>query len=236
LTAALRIETVGSIDIRVEHYDWTFARERAADIDAHWQKLRAARPHLFNGRVFLFRNMEIAAKRLTGSCFEVEYKAFLAQRDFGYPDREAFNCFAQGALRAPDGTFLLGEMASHTANSGRIYFPAGTPDPSDVSDGRVDLNRSVLRELTEETGLAAQDISPEPGWTVIFERQMIACLKPMRLNLDRATALARIADHIASEKTPELARIHVAASRADIDAQRMPLFIQAYLARELRPE
>ena len=47
----LRIERVEAIDIHVEPYDWPFARERAADIDAHWQGLCAARPHLFNGRV-----------------------------------------------------------------------------------------------------------------------------------------------------------------------------------------
>jgi hypothetical protein len=233
LTPALRIETVDAIDIRVEQYQWAFARERASAINAHWQKLRASRPHLFNGRVFLFRDMEIANARLTGFCFEVDYKAFLAQRDFGYPDKSAFNCFAQGALRAPDGAFLLGEMAAHTANGGRIYFPAGTPDPSDVREGRVDLDQSVMRELTEETGLDARDLKVAPNWTIIFERQMIACLKPMRLNLDRSEALARIADHIAREKTPELARIHVAALRADIDARRMPPFIQAYLTREL---
>ena len=233
MTPDLRIETVETIDIHVERYDWPFARERARDIEAHWQELRGARPHLFNGRVFLFRNMEIVGARLTGSCFEVEYKAFLAQRDFGYPDKSAFNCFAQGALRAPDGAFLLGEMAPHTANAGRIYFPAGTPDPSDASDGRVDLDRSVMRELTEETGLGGEDVAPEPGWTIVFDHQMIACLKPMRLKLDRAAALARIGAHIASEKHPELARIHVSASRGDIVTERMPLFIQAYLNREL---
>ncbi len=48
-----------------------------------------------------------------------------------------------------------------------------------------------MRELAEETGLGADDITLERGWAVIFERQMIACLKPMRLKLDRATALAR---------------------------------------------
>jgi 8-oxo-dGTP pyrophosphatase MutT (NUDIX family) len=233
LIPALRIETVDAIDIHVEPYDWPFARERARDIDAHWQGLRAARPHLFDGRVFLFRDLQIKDARLTGVCFEVDFKAFIAARDFGHPDKAVFNCFAQGALRAPDGAFILGEMSAHTANAGRIYFPAGTPDPSDAAGGRLDLNASVMRELTEETGLGADDIAPEPGWSIIFDRQMIACLKPMRLNLNRATALARIADHIASEKHPELARIHVAASRDNIVAERMPLFIQAYLMREL---
>jgi hypothetical protein len=234
LTPALRIETVDAIDIHVAPYEWGFARERADDIDGHWQELCSKRPHLFNGRVFLFRNMKLKHACLTGQCFEVEFKAFIAQRDFGSPDKSVFNCFAQGALRASDGAFLLGQMASHTANAGRIYFPAGTPDPSDAIAGRLDLERSVIRELTEETGLNYDDVALEPGWTVVFERQMIACLKPMRLKPDRPTALARIADHIASENRPELARIHVAASRADIDAERMPLFVQAYLTRELK--
>jgi 8-oxo-dGTP pyrophosphatase MutT (NUDIX family) len=233
LTCAVRIEAVAALDIHVEAYDWPFARARAAEIDAHWESLRADRPNLFNGRVFLFRNLQIEHACLTGACFEVEFKAFIAARDFGHPDKAVFNCFAQGALRLPDGAFLLGEMAADTSNAGRIYFPAGTPDPSDAVDGRVDLERSVLRELTEETGLAAVDMTLEPGWTILFDRQMVACLKPMRLKLDRATALARIAAHIGGETHPELARIHVAASRNDIVAERMPLFIQAYLAREL---
>ena len=228
-----RIETVDAIDIHVEPYDWPFAHERARDIDAHWRELRIARPHLFNGRVFLFRDIQIKDARLIGLCFEVDFKAFIAQRDFSFADKQVFNCFAQGALRAPDGAFLLGEMGVHTANAGRIYFPAGTPEPNDAIGGRIDLDGSVMRELTEETGLHAGDIVPDPGWSIIFDRQMIACLKPMRLTIDRATALARIADHIASEKHPELARIHVAASHDDIVAERMPLFIQAYLMREL---
>lgn len=233
MTLDLRIETVEAIDIRVKSYEWPFARARARDIDAHWSELCAARPNLFNGRVFLFRNLQIEDARLTGFCFETEFKAFIAARDFGHPDKAVFNCFAQGALRAPDGAFLLGEMSAYTANAGRIYFPAGTPDPSDAIDGRVDLDRSVMRELTEETGLGREDIAPEPGWTIVFDQQMVACLKPMRLKLDRAAALARIGDHIGKDKQPELACVHLAASRRDIIAERMPRFIQAYLNREL---
>ena len=56
----------------------------------------------------------------------------IAWRDWGFPDRAVRNCFSAGAIRASDGAFVLGVMGAQTANAGKIYFPAGTPDPSDV--------------------------------------------------------------------------------------------------------
>ena len=68
------------------------------------------------------------ALRLAGVYFETDYADFVAWRDFGHPGEPVENCFSMAALRSADGAFLLGEMAAHTVNAGRIYFPAGTPD------------------------------------------------------------------------------------------------------------
>jgi len=43
-------------------------------------------------------------------------------------------------------------MGNHTATAGQIYFAAGTPDPNDIAGDRVDLERGVMRELTERPG------------------------------------------------------------------------------------
>jgi 8-oxo-dGTP pyrophosphatase MutT (NUDIX family) len=83
------------------------------------------------------------------------------------------------ALRAQDG-FVLAEMGAHTANAGRIYFPAGTPDPGDVAQGQVDLAASVLRELTEETGLTPDELTIDPDWLVVDAGPYNACMKLMR--------------------------------------------------------
>ena len=48
-----------------------------------------------------------------------------------------------GTVRSSDGAYLLGVMNRHTANAGRVYFPAGTPDPDDIVGARVDLDGST---------------------------------------------------------------------------------------------
>ena len=105
---------------------WDFARDEAARIDAHWRERLAEKPKLFDGRVLLLRNGEILDSPegilFRGAFFETDFRNFLAWRDFGFPDREVFNCFSMAALRSNDGAWLLGEMGQHTAGAGKIYF------------------------------------------------------------------------------------------------------------------
>ena len=93
---------------------------------------------------------------------ETDYASMLAWREWE-SDSGINNCFGMGALRGSDGGFVLGVMGAHTANAGRIYFPAGLPDPSDLDGTRVDLARNVMREVAEETGLAPEDFEAAPG-------------------------------------------------------------------------
>lgn len=232
-----RIEEVAHIDYRYETMPWRFALEEHAAIDAHWTALTTENPRLYNGRVLLMHQFAVAddgrQRILGGACFEADYKAFLAWRDFGFPDRAVRNCFAMPALKSADGAFILGEMAPSTANPGRIYFPAGTPEPSDVKDGVVDLDGNILRELAEETGIAADEVTPLPGWTLVFAGARIACMKIVQSKLSADAIVTRVAAFLAAEKVPELTRVVPVFSRADLDETNMPDFTLAYLQHAL---
>jgi 8-oxo-dGTP pyrophosphatase MutT (NUDIX family) len=172
-------------------------------------------------------------RRLAGICFIAEYKAFLAWRDFRFPDRTISNVFAMAVLRSADGAYLLGEMAHSTANAGLIYFPAGNPDPGDLVGDAVDLEGSVLRELEEETGIGAQDVALEPGWSVVFQGPRVACMKIVRSSLSGTELVARGAAFIAQEELPELASLKAVITLQDLDEERMPDFILTYLRHVL---
>jgi 8-oxo-dGTP pyrophosphatase MutT (NUDIX family) len=210
----LRVVEVAELDLAFEPWRWPFAEIHAARIAAHWAQLRKEKREIYNGRVLLMRRPTLARRedgelRLEGAYFETDYADLVAWRAFGSSDEPVVNCFSMAALRGADGVFLLGEMAPHTLNGGQIYFPAGTPDSSDVFDSKVDLDASARRELLEETGVSAEGAVVGPAWTVVFAGWRIACMKPMTLPLSAADAKARIEAFLARDPLAELSCIHV---------------------------
>ena len=230
------MEDVAAIDCDFEDRDWRFAREQAAAIEQTWLGESRGNPHLFNGRVLLLHRGGSAGGVFRGAFLQAEYKAFLHWHRSGFADKSLRNCFAMAALRSRDGAFLLGEMGPHTSLPGRIYFPAGTPDPADIAGGKVDLAGSVARELREETGLGPPDVEFAQGWTLVHAGQRIACMKIAQSHLDSAALAARAEDFLARERAaglePELARLHFWRRPGDVEAARMPDFMQAYLAAQ----
>jgi 8-oxo-dGTP pyrophosphatase MutT (NUDIX family) len=229
---SLVFHRVERVECRLEDRPWAWADREAARIDAHWAALVEKKPALYDGPVLLMHAGRIEGSAFRGSYFGARFSRFMAWRDFGYPDPSIRNGFAMAALRSSDGAFLLGEMGAHTANAGQIYFPSGTPDPSDVRDGMVDLAGSVARELEEETGIAPAEARFEPEWTIVEDGRKVAFLQTVRVDADAEAVLRRVHAFLARDAQPELARLHVARRKADI-TPAMPDFIAGFLAREL---
>jgi hypothetical protein len=234
LSSSAHLLKVRELDLVFESARWAFAERQAASIAAHWVRMTKAKPALFNGRVLLLGRRAIVtgpdgAVTLKGAFFATDYADYLAWEQFGFPGDPVDNCFSMAALRGSDGAFLLGEMAHHTINAGQIYFPAGTPDPTDVFGGRVDLEESARRELLEETGVDASEAAIARGWTVVFADRRIACMKLMTLAVPAARAKARIEAYLARDPHAELSRMHIVRNPRDIDDSRVPVFVSDYL-------
>ena len=218
------------VEARIEAFDWAFARERADDIAAHWAKISAGKPAMFNGRVMLQHRAAIAGGVFQAGYFEADYAAFMSWRDFGHPGPMIRNGFAMAALRAADGAFLLGRMGDHTANPGKVYFAAGTPDREDARpDGTLDLAGSVTRELCEETGLTLDEISVAERWTAVIVPGRVAFMRPVGIDLPADEARELMLARIARQDEPELSDIVIVRNLADCAAYDMPPFMTDYL-------
>ncbi len=226
-----QIVRVDRLELLFRPKQWPFANERRTDIDAHFVRLQKAKPELWNGRVLLAHEQSLTGGVFRASFLETDFASFRAYRDWRVDDAGVWDVFAAAAIRASDGAFLLGEMGAHTANAGLVYFPCGTPDPTDINGGLVDFESSVARELKEETGLSIDELRAEPGWFAVVDGPMIPLIKLLHSGEDAETLRERILGNLAQEKQPELSGIRIVRSPADFDAM-MPRFVTAFLAAQ----
>ena len=165
---AFELLTVERLHCVVADHDWAFDRLRADEIDAHWAQRKAANPALYDGPVLLAHRVERRA--------EADGSATLRRRIFPHalfplPRLAGFRLSGRRACATaspcrrcarPTAPFCSARWGRIIPAPGAIYFPAGTPDPSDLRDGLVDLEDNLLRELREETGVAPQEVRLEP--------------------------------------------------------------------------
>ena len=224
----IRIMPVKALDLRLEPRAWVWAETNRAASDVHFKKQRERWSSVWNGRILLLHRFTIEQGIFRGAYLETDFASFLHWRDTGFPDRSMINCFAMAALRAADGAFLLGRMAKHTANAGKVYFPSGTPDLNDLrDDGIVDLDGSVRRELLEETGLISTD-AKFGDWHAVLAGARVALVRALEALEDAETLAARIRVHLATTPRPELADVAIVRGRDDL-SPAMPDFVRAYL-------
>jgi len=225
------IHRVATLDLAVRPIVWPFAEERRAEIAAHFAEMQRERPKIWNGRVLLGRDAVFTDGHLAATYFETDFASFLAWRDWGFPDPAVFNGFGMGALRTSDGAFVMGEMAQHTANAGRVYFPSGTPDLDDIRAGALDIPGSVVREIAEETGLTVADYAAEADWHCVVSGRAIAMIQVLNLDMPGEVARSRIEANLAREVEPELSAIHLVRGMDDL-TPAMPRFVTAFIAQQ----
>lgn len=224
----IAIHCVAELDLTFRPAPWPFAEQRRADIDRYFAAQQAFKPQLWNGPVLLLRDPVFTATRFSAQYFETDFASFLAWRDWSFPDKTVFNGFGMGALRGSDGAFALGEMAAHTANAGRIYFPSGTPEPGDLKGDIVDIAGSVAREVAEETGLQPGDYRAAEHWHCVVSGSLIAMMRILDAGRPASALRDTIEATIASQSAPELTRIHLVRDPRDY-SPAMPPFVTAFI-------
>ena len=130
-----------------------------------------------------------------------------------------------GAIMGSDGGFLLGVMSAHTANAGKIYFPAGMIDKHDLNGTSIDLESSMWREVEEETGLTRDDLKANSSWHTVFEGPSIAHIRILHACQNSYALRARILANLRRQKHPELADIHIVRKTTDQHPMIKPVVV-----------
>ena len=134
------------------------------------------------------------------------------------------NVFGCAVVRSREGHLLFGRMAPYTATSGRVYPMAGTPDPDDIKDGKLDIEGSMQRELMEEAGLSTDDAMRQPGYMLIEDAGMSALCAVFDFDVPSRDLKAHTMGHIDLQDEPELDEIVIFRRAGFHVHHRMPGF------------
>jgi 8-oxo-dGTP pyrophosphatase MutT (NUDIX family) len=218
-----RCVRIKSCVLRASDWTWPLAQARAAEIEADWQRRQAQIPAMFNGVTYLTCSHTLEGAAFGATLFKSDFRTLLYWRARTDAAREPVReTFGSSLIRSAEGHLLMGQQGPGQLNSGRIYPPGGLIDGDDVRDGAVDIDASIARELSEETGLSADDLERVPGYLLVFTGLKIAIAIEWRSALPATELRERILGFVRRQPEPELADIVTVASHADIDEVRMP--------------
>ncbi|MDZ7823167.1 MAG: hypothetical protein U5K75_03400 [Ahrensia sp.] len=186
-----------------------FEAAHKAHIDVFWNQAFEANPRLWNGVFYMFSDVKIEDGVLRGNGHKTDFATFLYWRDHVRCASVTHITGTSFPILA-DGSLLAIEMAAHTANAGRVYFPAGSFDRADIIDGHFDVVTNFSRELEEEIG-----ITLEPAWLYEEGTGLLAVeaggafhiTRPLRLPMSFERVEKMWRTHIKNGGDDEIARL-----------------------------
>lgn len=191
------------IDILLEDEPHPFEIEHREAIEAHWVAERNANPALFNGRMVLPFSVAVEGGTLKGRSRPIDFATFLYwRRKAERPD--GVHIFAHAVPVSSDNAIIAVRMGKHTANPGRIYCAAGSFEPDDFTDGRMDFERNTHREVLEETGLDLSEAERDRDFGLLRSGRSVLLFRRYFLQRDAASVERTIETHIQNDPHPEI--------------------------------
>ncbi len=198
----LSVFPVGRAEIAVDDGAHPFHLAEQGAAAEHWETATALNPALYNGRMVLQRDVNIRDGVIRTRTHVVPYSTFLWWRQ--NRSEGAFHLHAWPVIVSSDGALIAIRMGAHTANPGKVYFPAGSLEEEDIVDGACDLEANMAREVMEETGLDLRTAAPGTGLHALHARRVICVFRLFHFAVAAETLMKRIREHIRNDPDPEI--------------------------------
>lgn len=212
-----RVFSLDAVRLRLDEAEHPWRVSEHAAIEADWAREQVERPWLFNGTVMIHRGLQLEGGVISGTSHRAPYAA-LRWLVATWPQADVWHLFGSAVILSSDDAMLLIRMAAKTANPGKVYAPAGSLDLSDIRDGAVDVDGSILREAREETGLDLSGAAAENRLLCWRRDGLVAVFRRFRLTETAEVLAARIRDHIRTGAEDEIEDVVVVRAPQDAGA------------------
>ena len=140
-------------DIKVKYYDEyiKLPDQIQGKIDSKWSEFLQGNSTLWDGDIYCVDNIRMSENYIEITCKKGKYSHYLYQERIGLPkEYECRNISAGALLETNDGYFVLGELDENTSYPTVLQIPGGNIDKKDISNGKIDCIKTIIRETNEE--------------------------------------------------------------------------------------
>lgn len=214
---------------------WAYAEAHAGEISEFWQAQKQANPKFFDGVVHLLRSCSIDGDGVFhGDFVRTRFRNYLYWRLNGFEASGVLDGFGTALVRTSDGKIVFGEQTAGNVNTGLLDLLGGFIDARDVrDDGVIDIDASISREVSEETGFNLNELKRRPGYyiAVAMPQISIAILYDAGDNADQLEK--RVAAFLSKDDCPELQRIRTIRRLDEAGNSTVPRYARLLLDRVL---
>ncbi|WP_394688482.1 hypothetical protein [Hoeflea sp.] len=228
-----RVFALDAVRLRLDEAEHPWVSANRGAVGAHWAREQVERPWLFNGTVILHRDLQYDDGVIHGVSHRAPYAGLLHLiKIWNAPDAgaaakagprlNAWHLYGSAIILSSDGAMLLIRMAPRTANPGKVYAPAGSLDQSDIADGWIDVDGSILREAREETGAELSGARTEAQLLCWRSGGRVAIFRRFFLREPAEVVAGRMRAHIAVAAEQEVDDIVIIRNPDDLSVAAPP--------------
>jgi hypothetical protein len=227
LEASCGVTRVNNVVVQLDDAPWPFATQNREKISAFWREKQKSHPHFYDGQVHVMTSWEIRGAQTNAAAFigklcRTNFASFLYWKVSHAYSQQEVDFSGGAALLCPDGALLMALSGDHTIAPGTLEFPSGFVDASDFEDNKLNFDRHVEREVTEELVITREELGRPKQYLVSAADGIVQVISTFILDTNgdefverwrsrTGASRSEISDVVAIHRSSELACFSVQA-------------------------
>ncbi len=135
-------------------------------INSFWKSAVKENPYLFNGTDYVVEEVEENREEIIFHVVKSEYAHYLYNERIGIEEWSYRSNTPWGGIMliTSDDYIVLGEMGETTSVPKCLQISGGGIDEKDIENGKIDIIKTIKRELKEEMNIELEDVDYNLGF------------------------------------------------------------------------
>jgi hypothetical protein len=161
--ACCGVTPVNNVTVQLDGAPWSFATQNGENISGFWRKEKKSHPHFYDGQVHVMTSWEIHGAQTSTAAFignlcRTNFASFLYWKSSNGHSQREVDFSGGAALLCRDGALLMVLTGDHTIAPRTLEFASGFVDVSDFEGIKLNFDRHVEREVTEELLITREEL------------------------------------------------------------------------------